>query len=610
MKNSKPTLVEIKEQIAKCKRIYSNLFERYKSDEEFYELNFAARLNIAKDYAADKVVLPTARDVVDSAVNHTDIQNARVFVNKKGTSDTSIERSEMLRKFALGLIHRTNVESQIAPAHVGAKHFWLHGLAVFKTVWDADRWIDKPTQNEGESENDYAGRLDEWRSQSHLSLPIVLKAVNPACIMPDPSTGGELYVIETHTKSLFDAQMLWPHWGNPLNRTGDSNVEQTSIWTPRYRCELVDNEPILKVKGGIDNHRYGFIPYTLIESGLGNMDSEALPEKRYVGILRYINDLLVSESTNYSLCDILMKQETMKGGYITGADANDVKDVKQAYGQYWPVGSKDVQFHDWEHKMAPEIAYAHLAVTADYIAGHAAPRSSRGLSEQGVRSGADRRLIQAAAAAIYDYASPAFANGWANILTKCARLVQNVIPGNFEIWTRTPTDEFDMVINKSQFKEPYNFYVEFAPISEEDEYRRQDSLLKMYNNGNGIITKAWARRQMSNVDPIAMEREEEKERLKLSPSFLQIKDQFIGQKFAEALQQSGLAPIQPPEAPPEAPGMATGGMEPPGRGMAPPIPNRAPLGSMGDMENKLKEMTAGMSSGIQTQGRGGGGNRG
>lgn len=608
MKNSKPTLQEIKEQIERCKRIYSKVQERFQLDEKFYDLDFKEYLNIATDYAKDRIILPTARDVVDSAVNHTDIQNARVFVNKKGTSGTSIERSEMLRKFALGLIHRTNVESQIAPAHVGAKHFWEHGLAVFKTVWDADRWIDKPDQKEGESDNDYSVRLDEWRSQSHLSLPIVIQAVHPACIMPDPSTGGQMYVIERHTKSLFDAQMLWPKWSNPNGKTGDTNVEQVSIWTPQWRCELLDNEPLFKVGGGVFPHRYEFIPYTLIESGLGNMDSEALPEKRYVGILRYIFDLLVSESTNYSLCDILMKQETMKGGYITGADANDVKDVKQAYGQYWPVGSKDVQFHDWEHKLAPETAYAHLAVTSDYIAGHAAPRSSRGLSEQGVRSGADRRLIQAAAAAIYDYASPAFAHGWANILTKCARLVQNVIPGDFEIWARTPTDEFDMVIKKNQFVEPYNFYVEFAPISEEDEYRRQDSLLKMYNNGNGIITKSWARRQMSNVDPIAMDREEEKERLKLSPSFLQIKDQYVGQAFAEALQQSGLAPL-PQEPQPVPPGMATGGMEPPGRGMVPPIPNRAPLGSSGDMENKLKAQLAGMNSGIQGQGRGGGGNR-
>ncbi len=597
--NKKPTVDEIKEQYEKDKKVYGIVQGKWAEDEKYYNLDFLGKLNIPTEFAADKVVLPTARDVVDTAVNHTDINNARVYANKKSTSDMSKENAEMLRKFALGLIHRTNVEAQIAPGHVGAKHYWIHGLAVYKTVWDADRWLDKPEWKEGESEDAYNERLDKWRATSHLSLPIVIQAINPANIMPDPYTGGNLYVFEIHTRSLFDTRIQWPNWTNPLGKTEEEPIEYISWWNNQYRCEMIDGEPIKKVGGGVWKHKYGFIPYTLIESGLGNLSKDAKPEDRYVGLLRMIFDLLVSESTNYTLNDILMKRETMKGGYITGGDANDMSEVKQAYGKYWPVGNKDVEFHDWDVKMPPQSSMAHLGITHDYISGHAAPRAVRGLSETGVRSGADRRLIMTEAAAIYRYATPAFAHGWANILTKCAMLVKNVIPGDFDIWARTPTDEFDVPVKKNKFREPFNFYVEFAPISEEDEYRRHDDLERLVTSG--IVTKSWARKQMSNVDGVAMDKEEEKERLKLSPAYNQIKDQYLALRMNEVL---GVVPQVPPGQEGVVPGTPQGEA---GRRMVPGIPNRAQPGSAGALQNQMAQMRS--PTATTQQGQGGGGQR-
>lgn len=592
--NKKPTVEEIKTQYEKDKTTYSTMRSNFEKDEKFYNLDFKEMLtSMPEEFKVDRVVLPTARDVVDTAVNHTDINNARVYANKKSTSDISKENAEMLRKFALGLIHRTNVEAQIAPGHVGAKHYWIHGLAVYKTVWDADRWLDKPEQKKGESEDVYNERLDEWRAESHLSLPIVIQAINPANIMPDPYTGGNLYVFETHTRSVFDTKIQWPNWTNPLGKDEDQPIEYVSWWNNQYRCEMIDGEPIKKM--GVWKHKYGFIPYTLIESGLGNLSKDAKPEDRYVGLLRMIYDLLVSESTNYTLHDILMKRETLKGGWLEGGDANEIPEISQKYGVYSRL-PEGVTLHDFESNIPPQASLAHLGVTHDYIAGHAAPRAARGLSETGVRSGADRRLIMTEAAAIYRYASPAFAHGWANILTKCAMLVKNVIPGDFDIWARTPTDEFDVPVKKNKFREPFNFYVEFAPISEEDEYRRHDDLERLVSSG--IVTVDWARRQMSNVDATAMGKEEEKERLKLSPAYNQIKDQYLALKMNEVL---GVVPQQSQGQ--EGQGTPTEA----GRRMVPGIPDRATPGSAGAIQNQMKQMRRPVAT--TQQGQGGGGQR-
>ncbi|KKN72908.1 hypothetical protein LCGC14_0406120 [marine sediment metagenome] len=602
-RDEKPTKESILEQFEFCKKYYSKLRTCYEWDENFYNLDFKKKLHIPGEFAKDRVVLPTARDVVDTGINHTNIFNARVFTNKKGTSEIGKKSAEMLRKLGLGIIHGINVESRIAPAHVGAKHYWKHGLAVFKTIWDADRWIDKPEQKDGESKENYAVRLDEWRAGQHLSLPIVIKAINPYHIMPDPYTGGDYYVIEWYKRKLYDVKRIWPHFKDKKGREPDDMIETFSFWTDKYRAEFVENESMLKIPGGVVAHKYGFNPYTLIESGLGDEDTNNKPENRYVGLLRYMYDLLVSESMNYSLNNILMARETMKGGYITGADAGSLGEIKQEYGKYWPVGDKDVEFHDWESKVPPEASFRQLATTHDYISAHAAPRSARGLSEVGVRSGADRRLIIAEASAIYQYATPAFQNGWAQILSKCAMLVKNVIPGDFEIWTKTPTDEFDVVVKKDLIREPLNYYVEFAPISEEDEYRRQDSLLKMWNSGDGITTQEWTWNQMSNVDPERMRRQQEKENLRRMPSYNQIKDQTMAMLYQQALGQVGLQG-QPPQGQP-AQGTSQGQ-----RPLVPEIPNRAPLGSAQDLDNQLRNLVQQNSSGIQGgQGLGGGGQR-
>ncbi|KKL91139.1 hypothetical protein LCGC14_1897680 [marine sediment metagenome] len=605
-RDDKPTKASILEQFEFCKKHYSKLRTAYEKDEEFYNLDFKNRLNIPGEFRKDRVILPTARDVVDTGVNHTNINNARVFTNKKGSSEIRNKSSEMLRKLGLGIIHGINVEARIAPAHVGAKHYWKHGLAVFKTIWDADRWVDKPQDVTPE-------KMDEWRAGQHLSLPIVIKAINPYHIMPDPYTGGDYYVIEWYKRKLYDVKRIWPHFKDKKGLKPDDMIEIFSFWTDKWRAEVVltsgGDEPIagefmLRLPGGVVAHKYGFNPYTLIESGLGDEDTKNKPEKRYVGLLRYMYDLLVSESTNYTLNDILMKRETMKGGYITGADASTIPEVKQEYGKYWPVGDKEVEFHDWESKIPPEASFRQLATTHDYISGHAAPRSARGLSETGVRSGADRRLVIAEASAIYQYATPAFQNGWSQILSKCAMLVKNVIPGDFKIWTKTPTDEFDVVVKKDLIKEPFNYYVEFAPISEEDEYRRQDSLLKMWNGGQGITTQEWTWNQMSNVDPERMRRSQEKERLRAMPSYNQIKDQTMAMMYQQALQAQGLQG-QPVQEQPGTP-QTTDGQRP----LVPGIPNRAAPGSAGDIDNQLQNLVQQNNSGIQGgQGLGGGGNR-
>jgi len=299
---------------------------------------------------------------------------------------------------------------------------------------------------------------------------------------------------------------MWPHLKGRLKETENktNTVEYVSYFDKYYRCDLVDDLPVLKVRGGVAKHNYGFIPYVLIESGLGNLGRDAEPEKRYVGMLRYINDVLVSESRNYSVSDVVFKREAWLGGYIIGEKASAIGPLTQEYGKWTPIDIPigEVEIKNWEPQLPADEITRHLDRTHAIISEHAAPRSVRGLAETNVRSGAHQRLVTGEAGLRYKYSSPAFQFGAARILENCAKLFKNVVPHDLRVWNRGATEDtaFNEVIKRQDINEPFNYHVEFAPISEEDEYRRHDDLLRLTHPEQGFLPKQWARTRMSDVD--------------------------------------------------------------------------------------------------------------
>lgn len=604
MKGVKPTFEDIKSYlIPKCEEYYSDLHNTaFAKDEQFYELDFASLLNIPDQFRNEVIVLPTARDMIDAFVDHIDVSNARIAVNKKGVFKTSNAEAETMRKFYHGANYMVNLNPDIIPARVGAKHYALHGLAVFKTIWNADLWPDKPLRKEGQSEDDYQAKLVKWTEEAEDVFPLSVQAINPRNIMADPSYGPRGFVIERRKILVFNAYKKWPHWKNVNGFDVGEEVTYDSYQDDTYRCDMVDGQPILKIKGGVGKHGYGFIPYVFIDSGLGNQSFESKPEMRYVGMLRYMFDPLIAESKVFSIADVILGREAWGGGYRTGPNAEGVGRIEKKFGEY-PFVPEGVEFKEWGRDLPPAMLNEHMARAADYIAAHAAPRSVRGLSESGVRSGADRRAIINEASTRYQYSKDAFRHGWARVLINLAKIYKNVVPANTRMWAMTPADEdIDEIIDRDKMKEPFTCYVEFSPISEEDEYRRHDDLERMLETG--LITKPWARRQMSNVDPKALELEEEIEKLNNDPILQGLVSQAAAGKLNERLMALGMQPVQPPQQG-MPPGASPGGA---GRPMVPGIPNIAPLGSAQDLQTKLKGMRS-PNKIHPMQGLGGGGNR-
>jgi hypothetical protein len=149
--------------------------------------------------------------------------------------------------------------------------------------------------------------------------------------------------------------------------------------------------------------------------------------------------------------------------------------------------------------------------------------------------------------------------------------------------------------------------VETSTMNDEDEYRRYDAMVQMTSGTNPIFTKNFARKQIPNVDPVALEKDEIREQLKAAalPAYQQMINakamiSAYRNKGAEDLQ-NGVPPMMPQQ------GQTTMQPQPQGnemgRRLSPNSPQRAVPGSMEQIANQRPVVKRGV------QGNGGGGNR-
>jgi hypothetical protein len=210
----------------------------------------------------------------------------------------------------------------------------------------------------------------------------------------------------------------------------------------------------------------------------------------------------------------------------------------------------------------------------------------------------------------YKYPSESFSTGTAKMLSNCARIYKNVIPdGSMRMWAKglSPADEFDVEIDPKKWKEPLVYYVDFAPISEEEEYRKHDDLERMFKSG--LVTKDWARKQLSNIDPVTMEIEDAEEQIEMNPNMqgavmelamsIWRKDHGIPEPPPMMPQMTPVGAAQPP--------MPQQGTNEPGRSVVAPASPKPIPGSPRAMELQNKSLRSPNS--MTMQGQGGGGNR-
>lgn len=502
MKIGKLSLTDVIDLAEDMEKVYGPLHNEFDKDEKLYELDFKAELCMPDQYKSDGLVLSTGRDMVDTYCNHTNISNASVKATRKGDGIKSEEEEKTERHFGAGVMYMTNLDAEVSPWWDCAKHYWLHGMGVLKVVYVSD-----------------------------AEFPLKIMAVNPYNVRPDPDPRSTDFVIEVNEYHFMKAKLRYPFWDNPEGRgltDKGVNVRHISFWSETQHMEIVDKKSVIKTKSGIDNHGYGVLPYIIFNSGLGYMSKDGDMSKRYVGILRYVHDLLIAESSSFSVNHVVLKKaawpkKALKGP-IDVINSPQVR-VTDDYGEVDKI-PEGVEVHEYQHAVAPPESMQHFANIHSLLSEHGAPRTMQGVGEEGVRSGSDRRLLMAQGEKRLAQCENTFKHRTEKVLETCAKIFVNKVPDKITVWTRDNIASFDTVIDKKKMKEPFNYNVVFSPVSWEDEYRRQDSHIRLLNGRIYDQTKVWD--EMPNVDTDDMMERMERQRLMDDPMINQVISQALG----------------------------------------------------------------------------------
>lgn len=288
------TLKEIKDMISDRgggTRIgrFKSLRTQQESDKKFYNLNY--EIKIHEEFR--KIKLPTARQLVDTAVAHLPL--AKPVVEVIPFNDTAPIKGKAVKQqdyyTALLLWSMQQTTNLILNA---AKDLFIRGEAFIKTLWDEDAL--------GTTAED----LKEMASLKKQSLflekmPLRMLCPEPMSCHPHPDhiDCHPFDIIEEYYLLAEQVRRIWPEWKS--GASSNARVKIDEYWSPNAVCFLADGkEPLTN---GVEENPYHLTPYTHIFSGYGHRDKDATPQSEAVSLLTYAKGVIEQQCRYHSYLD-------------------------------------------------------------------------------------------------------------------------------------------------------------------------------------------------------------------------------------------------------------------------------------------------------------------
>ncbi len=533
-------IVELKRSLESDHADAHDAFDR---DERYYDLDFKNDLRLPDRLLSHAAIVPTARDMVDTAADHIASAEVRILVPSLGDSEAARDQAKMLQNGYYGFLHRLRTESHSDPILDAAIHLFLHGLSGLKVAYDHQRWVAQPLREAFATEGDYRGAMELWRHESKYAFPIPWTPVHPKALLFDP-TFGTNFVIEIQRRSVFDLKRRYPSWNGGGRRITEV-VEAWEFWSRTHRACFIENEPVV----GLQRHEYGRPPYIIEFGGFGHMDSEYRLDRRAVGILRYVFDLIVAESRAFTIADFATKYSAMPtyvGFYKQGRPKPNFL-MEMGVINWMEVGENPPQqlrlFED------SQLMMHHMANINVMLLNSRAPRSVQGLREPGIGSGYQQSLLSGKAALRYEKTKDALARMISVANSRTMQIVEKILPGDITVWGDTKNGPAETVIDRHAVKGHYVNQVNIEPVSPEENARNVRTMIELVQTGI-LAPDTAGRRYLSNVD---WEEEEVKRaalEMQRSPEFRRV----VNAKAAEMLaQRLGVSPLPKPGGAPVMP---------------------------------------------------------
>jgi hypothetical protein len=450
--------------------LFTDLHKEIRTDEDYYDLDFKKDLQLPEEYAEEGVVLPTARSNVDLAVDHVDVTHRRVEVPARDSSTKAQSDARQKQRFYESLLNFVEGEHDQSPFRQGVKRLGEIGVETWKFMPIVGR--GRPKKTASESDEAYAERLEQWKIEHASTMPFRLIPVHPSEMFFDPWNPSPKWAIHAKKMLVGEVEELYPDWENRKGKKLWQEVDVVEWWDATHRAVAVNGENALP--GEVARHRWGTHPWIIGASGYGVEDSEHRLERKYVSINRYLRDVLHSESRNYSVNDVVLKQQAWPVRVAVGDRANEVGDLELSYGKLhrFPAG---VEIKDLNASLPPDAVARHMSLAKSLLIDATGGAAARGGRAPGTTSGIDQQTQLSVNRLKFRPIAIGIERMLKQVCEKAGIYMRTVINHPVSIAPGARTDEW-FEVTPHMFKTPVPVTVKVNILDPEDDIRKKNSL--------------------------------------------------------------------------------------------------------------------------------------
>ena len=310
--------------------IFNGYFDKMRDDNDYYNGHYPNIGEIIpreyRESGMGATIPPTARNAVDNASDHI-LTTPKIFVPARPTDNdqqAQQELAERKRQFLSAFWH--NVETNYGdPLAVGRKKLVKDGRIVLKKELNWEIIPDPPKNDAPAGEKrKFKNQLRKLAQSQFLWKISVLP--NETIVHDVDNPHDPKYVYEFYEVYPDEARRRYPEHADMWMEDGLEKLEFVEMYTKPHGDYKGEHK--MWVQGALvfenmnpycwetdastdEKPNYdGYIPYTIRDSGWGEITAENDPADRYVGILRYIHPVLQAEARQLTAVDIQLRYST------------------------------------------------------------------------------------------------------------------------------------------------------------------------------------------------------------------------------------------------------------------------------------------------------------
>lgn len=439
-----------------AKRYYAERDRRFDEAWEYYSGQF--KINVPNGFEA--YIDPKIKGIIDVDTGHIITSNPVVTVPPSKASKEAERAADVREKFLQVALARLRRNLTHDPLKRAASHGFKYGVYCFKgPLYDPSLLKAK-----GKSTD----------SVGQFRFPIVVQAINPKRVLPEPGASQPRWYFEHYKRKVFAVKMNWVEF--QTDKKDDEDVEWVEYWDDNVRYYWADGKIVYKVP-----NLYGFPPYEMGYAGMGDESDDGLPEWEAMGLIHPAIPTLRSRARSLTALDALLQMAAFP---VLVSD----KPVGQLNLQFVPGRINHVppelNLRPWHQLQINPDLYKFLAILDNDLETMTHARSVEGQRDLGVNSGYMQSMLVAQARLRYEELMGNLEHSIANLLGKVLMLVENVIQEPLTVYgTFGKGDKNTATIRPQDIGGQYYCEVKLSAVDTELQDRKAMLGSKLYREG-------------------------------------------------------------------------------------------------------------------------------